>query len=93
MSAPKPGNVIAWLALLGGGNTDRYVRDRDLVLAGYSKRSVGIEPNHVDLVDALTNVPSVEIWDDFEPRTTCTEVTNLRALVQGQGLRTVMPVG
>ena len=52
-----------------------------------------IEPNHVDLVDALTNVPSVEIWDDFEPRTTCTEVTNLRALVQGQGLRTVMPVG
>ena len=128
MSAPKPGRVIAWLALLvvlclpelallafftagavvsspaeqprpvdvvvvlGGGDTDRYVRGRDLVLAGYSKRLVLIEPNHVDLVDARATVPGVEIWDDFGPRTTWAEVTNVRARMQADGLRTVMAV-
>ena len=86
---PRPVDVVV---VLGGGDTDRYARGRDLVLAGYSKRLVLIEPNHVDLVDARAKVPGVEIWDDFEPRTTWAEAKNVRARMQAEGLRTVMAV-
>jgi hypothetical protein len=86
---PRPVDVVV---VVGGGDTDRYVRGRDLVLAGYSRRLVLIEPNDVDLKDALKRVPGVQVWDDFQPRNSWAEAKHVRARMEAEGLRSVMAV-
>jgi hypothetical protein len=86
---PRPVDLVV---VVGGADTDRYARGRDLVLAGYSKRLVLIEPNDGDIKDAVRRVPGVQVWDDFEPRTSWAEAKNVRARMQAEGLRSVMVV-
>jgi len=86
---PRPVDLVV---VVGGADTDRYERGRDLVLAGYSKRLVLIEPNDGDIKDAVRRVPGVQVWDDFEPRTSWAEAKNVRARMQAEGLRSVMVV-
>ena len=58
----------------------------------YSKRQVLIEPNAPYLADALKRVSGVQVWDEFEPRTSWAEANHVRARMQAQGLRTGMGV-
>ena len=93
LSFPAQGpRSVDLVVVVGGGDTDRYVRGRDLVLAGYSRRLVLIEPNGPDLADALMRVPGVQVWDDFQPRNTWAEAKSVRARMEAEGLNSVMVV-
>ena len=95
-SAGAPRNVDLVVVLGGDGGAGgvglRYVRGRDLVLAGYSKRLILLNAGNAARKDALVQVPAVEFLGTLGVRNSWQEAVALRDLMQAQGLRTVMVV-
>jgi hypothetical protein len=93
LPAELPRHVDA-VVVLGGdaGTGGRYVRGRDLVLAGYSGRLILIHPSVSERKDAAVKVPSVEIVDSFLSRNSWEEAKTVRSRMEAEGLRSVMVV-
>lgn len=85
-------NVDVVVVLGGSGDHGRYMRGRDLVLAGYSSRLVLIEPNPSELKDADEKKVVIEVRNDVVPRNSWGEAMALRELMRAGGLRSVMVV-
>lgn len=94
VEAPRRVDVVV---VLGGdwgpgGIGNRYVRGRDLVLAGYSKRLVLIHPGPAVVKDAKEKVPGVEIMDSLHAPGSWGEALEVRMHMQSAGLRSAMVV-
>ena len=78
-----------------GGLGERYVRGRNLVLAGLSTRLIVLNAGDATRKDALAQFPGVECVDSMHaPGGTGSwgEALTVRARMQAEGLRTVMVV-
>lgn len=94
LAAPAgvPNAADAVVVLGGDGSAGRYTRGRELLLAGYSRQLVLIEPSAVDRKDALANLPGVVIWDDVSPRNSWGEAKTTHLRMKANGWRTVLVV-
>jgi hypothetical protein len=75
-----------------GGLGERYVRGRDLVLAGYSKRLILVYPSAVQISDAQATMSGVEVLDSTPATGSWGEAMAVRQLMQADGLSSVMVV-
>ena len=89
-SPPHKSDVI--IVLGGDGSSGRYARGLELLVAGYSRQLVLIEPNADDRKQALVNVPGVKIWDDVFPGNSWGEAKAARDRMQAHGWRTALVV-
>ena len=95
LSAPAgEARTVDAVVVLGGdgGMGGRYVRGRDLVLAGYSQRLILLNPSAAQISDARAKVPSVEIVGSTPAQGSWGEAMAVRARMQAEGLRSVMVV-
>jgi hypothetical protein len=98
LSAPAGAlRTVDAVVVLGGdgGMGGRYVRGRDLVLAGYSQRLILLYPSAGQISDARARVPGVEIVDSMPaPGSSGSwgEALAVRERMQAEGLRSVMVV-
>ena len=92
--APRLVDVVVVLGGDGGVGA-RYARGRDLVLAGYGKRLMLVQPSAADAKDAQARVPGVEIVALTQASGSSgswAEAITVRSRMQAEGLRTVMVV-
>ena len=78
-----------------GGLGERYVRGRDLVLAGFSKRLIVLNAGDATRKDALAQVPGVEFVNSMHAPGgpgSSGEAQVVRQRMQAEGLRSVMVV-
>jgi DUF218 domain len=85
---PHAADVVVVL----GGGVERYPRGRDLVLAGYSKRLVVINPTTDERKDAQTRFPGTELVFDETPRNSWDEARVVRTRMQANGWHTALVV-
>ena len=96
------GAVLSWPAelphradvvvVLGGGDGARYARGRELIVAGYSKHLILIEPSLAERKDALDHLTGVGIWSDVQPRGSWGEAKTTRERMQAHGWKSVLVV-
>lgn len=95
-AAEAPRHVDAVVVLGGDWGPDgvgyRYVRGRDLVLAGYSTRLILIHPSPTVVKDLPNKTPSAAIMDSLQAPSSWGEALAVRERMQAEGLRTVMVV-
>ena len=88
-ATPRHADVVVVL----GGGPDRYPRGRDLVLAGFSKRLLVINPSEQERKDEQRTLPSgAELIFDNTPRHTWDEAQVVRAHMLTNGWRTALVV-
>ena len=98
LSAPagEPSHVDAVVVLGGDGGAGglgvRYLRGRDLVLAGFSKRLIVMNPGDTARQDALVKVPGVEFVGALVAHNSWEEAIAVRERMKAEGLRSVMVV-
>jgi uncharacterized SAM-binding protein YcdF (DUF218 family) len=89
-SLPHQADVIVVLG--GDGSSGRYTRGLELLVAGYSRQLVLIEPNAEDRKHALADAPGAVIWDDVLPGNSWGEAMAARDRMQANGWRTALVV-
>ena len=85
---PRHADVVI---VLGGGDGPRYVRGRELILAGYSKRLLLINPVVSELEDAR-RLRAVELRIDNLPGNSWQEAQAGRAWMEAYGWRSALIV-
>lgn len=80
------------VAVLGGDNGPRYQVGRQLVLDGYSRHLLLINPNRTVRADAMERLRGVELLQDFAPRDTWSEAQALRTHMQANGWQSALVV-
>lgn len=96
-SGPHRVDVVVVLGGDGGagGLGERYLRARDLVLAGYSQRLIVLNAGAATRKDALARVPGAEFVDSMHSpggAGSWGEAQAVRQRMQAEGLRSVMVV-
>lgn len=80
------------VAVLGGDDGPRYQVGRQLVLDGYSKRLLLINPSAAVREDAAFHLAGVELVEEFSPRDTWSEAQALRTHMQANGWQSALVV-
>lgn len=93
-STPRPADAVVVLGGDGGagGLGERYLRGRDLVLSGYSKRLILLNAGSATRDDALHTVPGVVFMGGVAVRNSWDEAVAIRDRMRAAGLRSVMVV-
>ena len=85
---PRPSDVVVVL----GGGSDRQIRGRDLVLAGYSKRMLLIYASEQERKELRASLPGAELIFDNTPDHTWDEAQVVRAHMLANGWHTALAV-
>jgi uncharacterized SAM-binding protein YcdF (DUF218 family) len=88
--AAKPADVVVVLG--GGGNGERYVRGRELVLAGYAPRLILMYPGSAEAGDARRRIVNLQILDSAPMPGSWGEAEAVRRHMLAEGLHSVIVV-
>lgn len=93
-SMPRLADAVVVLGGDGGagGLGERYLRGRDLVLSGYSKRLILLNAGSATRDDALHKVPGVVFMGGVAVRNSWDEAVAIRDRMRAEGLRSVIVV-
>jgi len=86
------GMAVVVLGGGGGGVSTRYARGRELIVAGYSKHLILIEPSLAERKDALSSLPGVQVDFIDSSQQSWKEAQAVRARMLANGWRSVLVV-